>query len=402
LLILAGVNLDNIEEKGGIGTDPLCSRLVTMGEPQIEQVSSSNQLGAEKDAVKWALDHGTFAKVLKTNARMFFRSVLPIIKQSFHYVDDKCLQQAEKRSREQAQLSDVASVPVIMDHAPSIYVYQSSIGALEIRRSSFLLEQSFAYFMWEALQSICKVHASAKQLCNDLESLKCNKDFLDKPTNNMFSRGIASKKGTSRAFKYLACFGLSCELRPAFGDDFEELIACHMMRYKQLLGYSTHRYFFMHRWPPKRNKNETLQQLEIILEARSFLTGIWKEIPKTKKHCIVLSQGMPTAQGGNVLVLNVDFDTKTANLNVDFDTKTANLETIQCKHYGSLPSKKTCLQWWNSLGVILEENGHANLSPEGDSSATYSYEGLKCFCDFVQKVLTDIHPLAEFDVEMGI
>jgi hypothetical protein len=99
LLILAGVNLDNIEEKGGIGTDPLCSRLVTMGEPQIEQVSSSNQLGAEKDAVKWALDHGTFAKVLKTNARMFFRSVLPIIKQSFHYVDDKCLQQAEKRSR---------------------------------------------------------------------------------------------------------------------------------------------------------------------------------------------------------------------------------------------------------------------------------------------------------------
>jgi hypothetical protein len=349
-----------------------------MGEPQIEQRSLDKQFGSENDAIKWALDHGTFAKVLKTNARMFFRSVLPILKQPFHYVDDKCLQQAEKRSRLQARLSDVASVRVIMDHAPRMYVNENSIGALEIRRRSFLLQQSFAYFMWEALESIREVHSSAKQLCNELESLKCYKDFVDKPTDNIFSRGIASKEGTSPALKYLACFGLTCELRPAFGDEFEELTACHMMRYKQLLGYSTHRYFLMHGWPTKRNKNGTLQQLEFILEAqapseenslRSFLSGIFNEIPKTKtKHCIIFSQGTPTAQGGDVLVLNIDFDTKTANL-----------ETIQCKHNKFLPSKKTCLQWWNSLGVILEENGCVNLSPEGDSSATCSYEGLKRF-----------------------
>jgi hypothetical protein len=402
MLILAGVNLDSIKEIGRIGTDPSYSRLITMGEPQIEQLSRSDQLGSESEEITWALEHGTFAKILKTNARMFFRSVLPILQHPYHYMEDKQLGPAEKRIRLQTRLSDVASVRVIMDHAPRMYVNENSIGALEIVRRSFLLEQSFAYFMHEALGGIRGVHDSANKLCNELESLKCYHELYSQPTNNIFSSGIASKKGTSRALKYLACFGLVCKLRPAFGDEFEELTACHLMRYKQLLGYATHRYCFIHAWPPKRNKNGILEQLESTLEAQapsekdsllSFFGGIWNKEDQHElgKHCIIFSQGTPTAQGGDVLALNVDFDTKTANL-----------ETIQCKHYKSLPSSKTWLHWWKSLGVALEENGSANLAPKGAGcSAAYSYEGLLRCCDLLQKVLEEIPLSAALHINIG-
>ena len=78
LFILAGTGLDAIQD-GRAGTNPAYSRLVVTTRPSISALESK---GVVTPAVAEALKHGTFSRILKDNARMLFRSVLPLLKLS--------------------------------------------------------------------------------------------------------------------------------------------------------------------------------------------------------------------------------------------------------------------------------------------------------------------------------
>ena len=228
--------------------------------------------------------------------------------------------------------------------------------------------------------------------------------------DNIFTKGLSSHSGASPALKYLACFGLTRELRPAFGDEFEEMTSLHYMRYQQVQGYRTRHVVLQHAWPPKNNKNPVdkgvLDNLAKMLEEqmntelvdepaieaiKDVLQGkpdpdlatenppkrrrFNNEIGKEHLYCVVFDQGTPSAQGGDVLALLVN----TA-------TKTATLVRIRCKHYKKEKNDKI-REWWNSLGVALAKDGTAEFEPKG-GSAGYSFKGLQKFAELLSNRLS--------------
>jgi hypothetical protein len=197
----------------------------------------------------------------------------------------------------------------------------------------------------------------------------------------------------------MACFGLTtCQLRPQFGDEFEELTALHFMRYMEAQGYLARRITLKHSWLPKRSQNEiAIEALDALLlsqrkdELQDLASSAFNEVPENRKLCLVFSQGTPTAQGGDVLALLMDFQNNHAEL-----------ETIQCKHYVPPVSASECRHWWESLGVALQEDGSSDSEPkfDGNSSAGYSYTGLCAFRDLLQSRLQECNEGMEISIGM--
>lgn len=245
-----------------------------------------------------------------------------------------------------------------IDHGTRYYVTANSKNLTEAQKFDLLL-QAFAYHLAEAILPVLRaesdesaIQIKARETLSEIENLQVYKNIKDDPSRNIFSRGLASRTGTSNALKYLSAFGLTCELRESFGDQFEELSAVHYMRFIELHGYTPYRVTLKHSWPPKRNKKsyrDALEDLEGILmfQAKRELLGknalpLHKWLDTKEKVCFVFSQGTPTAQGGDVLFLLVDFERNEAEL-----------ETMQCKHFKTQPGEKKCRSWWNSVGVKL-------------------------------------------------
>ena len=170
-----------------------------------------------------------------------------------------------------------------------------------------------------------------------VRSFKCYKDFDECSEHSVYSKGLASRKGTSNALKFLACFGLTCQLRATFGEEFEEMTALHFMRYMQTQGYEPRRVNLKRVWPPKRTKGDIAGQttrlgnileeqgkteIECLLQLRSQ--------PVAGKWCHVFSQSTASAQGGDVLalILHTRMKEEAGEL-----AGIGELETIQCKHF---------------------------------------------------------------------
>ena len=400
-LVLAGVGLDAIEIPGRVGTNPKFARLVTMKGPFVEKVKEREIVSEE---VQKALERGVFARVLKTNTRMFFRSVLPILQLDVHVEDAEYEDEPyKKKARLEDRLVEVGSFRALMDHAPRFYVNQNTVGDLQKNGSlNGLLLQAFSVHLVKSMESHEPNDEVLKENWEQELSLvrrfKCYRDFDQCSEHNIYSKGLASRKGTSNALKFLACFGLTCQLRATFGEEFEEMTALHFMRYMQTQGYEPRRVSLKHAWPPKRTKGDIAGQITRLgnileeqgeTEKESLLQ--LRSQPAAGKWCYVFSQGTASAQGGDVLALILDMRMNKAT---DELTGKGELETIQCKHFASSPSPKVCRGWWHSLGVDFEENGGFNLSPE-TGSAGYSYLGLTAF----RKVLSQWLP--GVDIEIG-
>ena len=129
-----------------------------------------------RDQIHQALNQGTFARVLQTNSRMPFRSVLPILQLPFHTVDgnEKGEHEGIKRRRLGAQLTAVGSFKDMMDHAPRFYMNQNSIGRLTTRMQSNLLQQAFVYHLNSSVDSLgqCNIEAVDKNKSSELKLIK--------------------------------------------------------------------------------------------------------------------------------------------------------------------------------------------------------------------------------------
>ena len=82
-LVLVGTGTDAIH-RGRVGTSPSLVEIVTMKQPNLENVLEKEQ--ELHYAVKAALEVG-YCRILRTNARMFFRGVIPILRAKEHEVD---------------------------------------------------------------------------------------------------------------------------------------------------------------------------------------------------------------------------------------------------------------------------------------------------------------------------
>jgi hypothetical protein len=305
LLVIAGVGLDAIKEKGSVGTNSAYSKLVRMKYPNIDEVEKVHSL---HKAVLHALSEGLFSRILKTKARMFFRSVLPILQLDYHKTDAEFYEQETKRLRYIERLLEIASYRKIMDHATRFYVSSSSVKHLSHTTLNSLLMQSFVFHLAFAMEDAkgriqkCKASMVQENLDRELGRVK-GLDFFKRmeadPTGNIFAKGLATKNFTSDALKYMACFGLSSPLRPAFGDEFEELTALHFMRYMEVQGYQTKRVALKDAWPRKRTRGDFEK---VIIKLNTYLKEQKKaelddlkvafhDLPTSTKTCFVFFPG---------------------------------------------------------------------------------------------------------------
>ena len=379
VLVLVGTGLDSIRYENRVGTNPALSRLVQMEGPNLEALKDSKLIHPVAFS---AMTQGTFANILRTNTRMLFRSVLPILLDPKNFVDGEFNKNVLEQRLED-RLVEIGSVRSIMDHGARFFVRHNSIGSLDAVTRNSLLVDAFLYHMIVALEkrleqveneTVKSILEKELSETKDLRSKAQMESNLSSSTSEtIFTIGLAVQSGvTSPALKYLACFGLSCELRPGFGSEFEELTALHFMRRKQIEGYAVRRLTLHHAWPPKANKENIT--VDDMTELKDKLK---KQAPIDcrGKYCLIFSQGTPTAQGGNVMALTVEGDK-------------GELVTIQCKHYAK--ESGDISSWWSTLGIDCTSGEKANFEPD-TGKAGYSYAGLEHFRVLLRtKVVPDV------------
>ena len=377
ILVLTGTGLDLIKYEGRVGTNPDYSRLIVTIGPNLQTLSEK----AIEPEVLAAMSKGIFSQVFQTNSRMLFRAALPVLRQSFHKVDgfnDPTQDHRKiKKARYEKRLEAVASTACIMDYAVRYYVNQNSVGLLSAATRCAFLSQAFVYHLSEAMNGVKSILASVSAEVRNNHFTEVNRiekgvqayKATENQADNIFSRGLVNRIRTSNALKYLACFGLTCELRPQFGDEFEELTALHFMRYMSVQGYESQRRTLKHAWQPKRSKNSMdSESVEKRKQAESF-----ELMDKVEKYCLVFVQGTPSAQGGDIMALIVT-------------PEGAKLISIQCKHYTKSPGAAEVRKWWDSLGIDFSEE-NANWNPDEETSAGYSLKGLLAFRDVLKHKL---------------
>jgi hypothetical protein len=363
-LVVVGTGLDAIKAGPRVGSDSALSRVIMLKTPDMKKLERA---GAISTAVYKAIMRGTFARVTKTNARMLFRSTIPILSLRYHKTDAATMDELSRSVRYTDRLCRLASFGPFMDHAIRYYVNQNSIGTIEKHKSSKKLRQdyldeSFLYHLDESIKTIVteKNTSAALYAKKELELLSKYFDAgsLEEDPLNIFSIGLAVRQGlSSPALKYLACFGLTCPTRPGYGDNFEELVALHSERLLGVQGYLTSRIDLISDWPPQASNKldaEEFQRLDQKLKGqfadeRDHVYKILEDrVPQNGRFAIVFMQASQRAQGGDVLVLKCE-------------GSHASLESIQCKNEKSRTIKK---DWWNALGVDFVGGGSHIMDKE--------------------------------------
>jgi hypothetical protein len=383
LIVLTGTGLDTIRETGRVGTNPAHSRLVILKSPNIKTLKAQGHIS---ETVSEAMNSGIFSRVMQTNARMLFRAVLPILNMKFHTTDEPLAEEV-KTDRLRARLEAIASFKDLMDLSARVYLQSNSVGQLSQADRVALVQRSFVYHLVTEMENAENKNLNIKQILeNELADVKTWDAWnaQEAAPSEIFERGLVCKSGTSNALKYLSCFGQTCTLRSGFGSDFEELVALHYLRSKEVQGFTTKRHILRHGWPPASvTAAAKIDEATIAILRETLSAQAEKEEEEGKlkrcltdlgdKACVVFSQGTATAQGGDVLALVVS----NGKYRVD---------SIQCKNVASSPGPVAVRKWWQSLGIEMKENNEYDLKPT-TGSAGYSYAGLKSFCELLSKQL---------------
>ena len=377
-IIIAGTGLDAIKYPGRMGTDPEKSSLVIMNKPDLDSLI---KFGGLDEVIVQAIDEGTISRVLKTNSRMLFRGVIPVLKGKTHRVDAP-MSDDILAIRYIERLRAFASFQYAMDYAPRLYVCSNSISNLDAMKRSRLLEEAFVYHMHVAASSAIANKSRGwnqkevmQQHLSRIENLDAYRRLVQN-NYDIFRRGLARQGGASSALKYLSCLGWTTELRAGFGNDFEDLVAAHVLRYFQIQGYGEKQMKLVCAWPERSGKSHGeidkgfMQSHKKKLKEqmkKELLESSWK--PSIPKGCIVFFQGTPTAQGADLFVLRWSGD-------VHY------LDAIQCKHFKHFDNG-TVDSGWTSLGIDVLDPKKPNFSPD-KGKAGYSYAGLVQFRDLLQ------------------
>ena len=379
LVIVSGTGLDAIRSAGHVGTNPSKCFLVVMTSPKQAKIKQSLESDERFRAAVGASPLGVFSQILMTNARMYFRGVLPVLGLEF-------LKSQVSGESVQEILTQAGSSHVLMSYAVRKYLNSNSVQNLESKEKRELLEQAFTYHLHKSLSGVSQIclpsplKTRIDGLIKDVAEMPAF-EGIEKNGEKIFAMGLARRKGTSNALKYLACFGLTNKLEPANGYKFEHLTRLHVERHMMTKGYKVLKHKLKFAWPPKNIGNSKydsalITRLEETLDRQN--EGEEKALKKWlqrmddnaggsglfhegSKVCVIFSQGNLTAQGGDVLVLC-------------WDGKFMKLMSIQCKHFSKWEDRIN--KGWLSLGVPLK--GFV-------SKSKYSDAGLSKLCSTIGK-----------------
>ena len=400
-LVLVGTGTDAIH-RGRVGTSPSLVEIVTMKQPNLGNVLQNEQ--ELHNAVKAALEVG-YCRILRTNARMFFRGVLPILRAKEHEVDANGVTTKETRYTE--RLKAITSYQHIMDYPVRYYLRTNTVGKLENQDRELLLRCAFVYHQEEALNKAINqsndktrnelVSQLGSHLMNVKNALYNNviqekgepsegsgvakgsdsegsndknvamELFFEEKYDTLFEKGLARRNGTSNALKYLSCSGSTKLLLPSMGKQFEEVVSLHCMRLFEVQGYATETHELENGWPRSRRKNEEMREedLKEELSELALKEPFFSQNEVKNNTCFVVSQGVPNAQGPDLFVVLVDKEWNVTIL------------AIQCKHYARLHSNLN--DWCQSLGIGNTESSNKETKQKKEISKQWCAVAVQSF-----------------------
>mmetsp|Transcript_6974 Transcript_6974/g.7650 ORF Transcript_6974/g.7650 Transcript_6974/m.7650 type:complete len:718 (+) Transcript_6974:516-2669(+) len=383
-LVLCGSGLEAVKTgtKGNkyIGSDQALTTVITM--------LDTNLMCLENEDVRNAIIKGVYSRIAATNARMLANGVLPVLNSNIvnKYTDDNTW--GDKASRLQA----FCSFRYATDFSVRAYVHLNGLADEKERRGK-LLDKAFYYMLKSALKSMSDDHKNVA-VSSQLEEMdKKDKAGEEVDEEVIFRVGLATRdlSKTSSALRYLACKGKTAPMYVKDGIAFENVVAVHLHRYSESLGTKTDFMMLQSAWPPAVEKGVNLDKKKISEKVADMVTNGSADVTMIvdffqtaiaeagdRSVALVLRQGVPTAQGADVMKFEAKNDKKSR-----LEKTVLEVSTYQAKNWTSTRYKKNMSNAAKSLGMDAENK---NCESETDS-AGYSYGATLALCKAVAKSL---------------
>jgi len=384
-LVLCGTGLEAVKTgttgNKYIGSDPALTTVTIMLNTNLDHLTDG--VGVDK---RNAIKEGVFSRIAATNVRMLANGVLPVLRNELvtKHADDNTW--GENASR----LKAFCSFRFAMDFSVRAYVNLSGLAGKNTSARGKLLDKAFHYMLKSALRLIGRPSAAATSQIEAMDAKYKGDD------EDIFRIGLATRdlSKTSNALRYLACKGKTAPLFASNGTAFENVVAVHLHRYSESLGISTGLKELQSAWPPAAIKNVDLDKAKVdelvkdMLEdgkadVQMIVEFFREAIPEAKGGpvALVLRQGVPNAQGADVMKFEAKNDEKSGAKRTILE-----VSTYQTKNWNSTRYRKDMSNAAKSLGVDAD---NTNCKPV-QGSAGYSYQATLALCEKVAKEATDL------------
>jgi len=311
VLVLCGAGTELVRRTNNVhvfGSDPSLSRVV--------MVSGTNLANVPQN-LQEAIQSSTYGAVLATNTRMLTKGLIPMMHNELVTLEAQGVDLYLRRKA-------FGSFRFAADYSIRKYKTLNGIESLQPCERSAVLRKAFSIMLRSALWNVYKTKdaESRRTVVGRLleehgvdvggEEASCELPG----DSDVFLVGLATRDPakTSNALRYYACEGCAVPLYASDGASFELIVACQLERSYAVLGYLTGFLELRSAWPPAAEKNASLSEENVQKcvsrmgeDGREDVKEICRllaEWMKTDQNgALILRQGVPNAQGGDVLVL---------------------------------------------------------------------------------------------------
>lgn len=363
-LVLCGSGLEAVKTgtigNKYVGSDPALTDVVIMRTTALEKLPDQE--------LRKSIEKGVFARVLAGNARMLTQGLIPALS------NDLVVRHVEMEVPKLRRRIAFGSFRYAMDFCVRRYVDLNGLRNKTANERSKLLDHSFRFLMRSALLGLKESNNVAGRL---FTALTRDGDGEGDEDEALFRIGLATRDPvlTSNALKYLACDGATQYLYSADGYAFEIVLAAHLERYYAAAHGMQVMYFELkHAWPPAVEKNASLDEEDIkervkqmVRKGQGDIDDIEEYLRKMLKHeddekvALILRQGVPNAQGADVLLFLLERTDSRFRLK---------LSVFQAKNWVNKRYASAMKEAALSIGIDAEQNTAAPTT----GSAGYSYQ----------------------------
>lgn len=399
-LVLAGTSLDDLY--GGNSDEPLAGsnpdsvQVIVMKEANVGSFVEAAQLQYMNAS---GVSNGLYSGPFSTNVRILVRILRPFFESKYgsHHEED-----ATKARHIQSLVG--SSYPAMAFVPPSYCQYNGMRTQVKKRRQE-LFEVAFCSLL---RTSVMESHLKLQNLTEVMNHL-VNSVWTSDAEEEAKKAGLVTTdpQHTTAAVKLLASKGLAAPVIKGDCASLEYSLSLSLVRQLECAGYTCRTYTLQGAWPPPWNKIPTnfsdVPDMLISEAHKRDLSIIKHFLSAGQSRAIVLIQGVPNAQGPDVMVLRPSslgeaemsgvtdlsldslddsFSVEIPDVHATMPTQDFSLDVYQSKNVRSSTNTDDMTR---TLGVIrgnreLATTHSSSLQTENELSALYSAKAIDTFC----------------------
>ena len=308
-IVLAGTGLDEVDDKFQVLTeitDPGKAQIVVT--QRVNLTSGAFGKVLKNNAIqKEEVLQGTISSVLSENVRMLTEAIVPCMTcepLTLRYNGPF----AGKDLRRDHRIA-AGSSTFFMNYAARVFVNENGLKMSTRGDLDRLLESAFLFFVREAIEGLVAYDDGYDNLIGSarkslLEELKDKEDKIDE---RIFSYGLANRdEPTSKAMRFLSCFGSAFELIKGDGMGFENAVSVHLSRLSASLGRRHVGTYVVQAAVPNGDRRSDMKVLEKeVSEIRSMFPNAKRDFGK-KDWSLTLVRNVTNTGGPDTMELQID------------------------------------------------------------------------------------------------